>query len=350
MQYLDFDKNIVFTIITFFNYINIIAQQISIIKSYLFTLFTIEFDKALFHIYTYYIMELKYTVTESTRHSNIKQILKSEFNMSDRLILKLKRENKIYCNGISTHINASLNVGDTVCADISFEEESENIVPTKMDLDILYEDSGLLIVNKWQNMPVHPSLNHYEDSLSNGVKFYFDSIGLKRKIRPINRLDKDTTGIVLFAKNEYIQECLVREMKKGIFEKEYLAILDGVLEQTNITVTAPIARKEESIIERCISQDGDYAETLFELIKAYDNYSLVKCILKTGRTHQIRVHSKHIGHPILGDTLYGSSSTLILRQALHAHKVSFIHPITKKHIEIVCPLPYDINNLIQIQY
>jgi len=291
-------------------------------------------------------MKLEYKVDESTRQNTIKQVLKSQFNMSDRLILKLKRENKIYLNNMPTHINASLNIGNIICADISFEEECENIVPTKMDLSILYEDEGLLIINKGANMPVHPSLNHYEDSLSNGVKYYFDSIGLKRKIRPINRLDKDTSGIVLFAKNEYIQECLVRQMKKGLFEKEYLAILDGVLDETNITVTAPIARKESSIIERCVSDDGDYAETIFEVVEGFSNYTLVKCLLKTGRTHQIRVHTKHIGHSILGDTLYGTSSSLISRQALHAYKVKFIHPITKEHIEITCPLTDDMNKLI----
>lgn len=286
-------------------------------------------------------MKLEYEVNESTRQNTVKQILKSQFNMSDRLILKLKRENKIYLNNTPTHVNANMSTGDIVSVSILFEEECENILPTKMKLDILYEDEALLIINKGPNIPVHPSLNHYEDSLSNGVKYYFDCIGLKRKIRPINRLDKDTSGIVLFAKNEYIQECLARQMKKGIFEKEYIAILDGILEQTNLTVIAPIARKAESIIERCVSNDGDYAETIFEVIKRLKEHTLIKCILKTGRTHQIRVHAKHIGHPILGDTLYGTSSSLITRQALHAHKVKFIHPISKELITIVCDLPED---------
>lgn len=292
-------------------------------------------------------MKLKYKVNESTKQNTVKQVLKSQFNLSDRLILKLKRENKIYLNDNTTLVNTSLTLDDIVSVDISFEEECENILPNQMNLDILYEDEGLLIVNKGPNVPVHPSLNHYEDSLSNGVRYYFDSIGLKRKIRPINRLDKDTSGIVLFAKNEYIQECLVKQMKKGIFEKEYLAVLDGGLDESHLTVTAPIARKEESIIERCVSNDGDYAETIFEVVETFNNYTLVKCILKTGRTHQIRVHSKHIGHSILGDTLYGTSSSLISRQALHAYKIKFIHPISKEIIEITCPLPKDINNLIK---
>jgi len=291
-------------------------------------------------------MKLEYTVNENTRHTTVRQVLKALFGMSDRLILRLKKASQIYCNGSVVNVNFPIHLGDVVSADISFEEECENIVPVKMDLDILYEDDGLLIVNKSSNTPVHPSLNHYEDSLSNGVKYYFDSIGLKRKIRPINRLDKDTSGIVLFAKNEYIQECLVKQMKTNDFEKEYLALVDGIVSKPLQTVVAPIARLDTSIIERCVSSDGDYAETDIELLDTYSSYSLVKCKLKTGRTHQIRVHTKHIGHPILGDTLYGTPSSLISRQALHAYKVKFIHPITNESLEITCNPPEDMLELI----
>ena len=275
-------------------------------------------------------------------------VLKNEFHLSDRLILKLKREKQIYINNEPTHVKKEITPGDNISVNISFTEESENIVAIQMGLDILYEDDGLLIINKGPNMPVHPSINHYEDTLSNGVKYYFESIGLKRKIRPINRLDKDTSGIVLFAKNEYIQESLTMQMKNGTFKKEYLALVNGCLEESPLTLVKNIKRKAESIIERCVSDDADseYAETVFQTIKELDGYSLVKCILKTGRTHQIRVHTSFLGHSILGDTLYGQASDLISRQALHAYKVSFIHPVTKETIEITCDLPEDMRNLL----
>lgn len=292
-------------------------------------------------------MKLEYIVKEQDTYSTVRQILKSEFKLSDRLILKLKRANKIYINSLPTHINANISFNDLVAVDINFEEETENIIPVKMNLDILYEDDSLLIVNKPHNTPVHPSQNHFEDSLSNGVKCYFNSINLKRKIRPVNRLDKDTSGIVIFAKNEYIQECLIKQMKTNKFKKEYFALVDGIVCNKTQTVIAPIARKANSIIERCISPDGDYAETEIELVNTFSNYSLIKCILKTGRTHQIRVHTKHINHPILSDTLYGNSSPLISRQALHAYKVEFIHPVSKKIIEVTCTLPQDMMNLIK---
>jgi len=217
-----------------------------------------------------------------------------------------------------------------------------------MDLDILYEDDGMLIVNKPPFIPVHPSMEHYEDSLSNGVKYYFDTINLKRKIRPVNRLDKNTSGIVIFAKNEYIQECLVKQMKSGTYEKIYLALVDGIIDKEKQIIDAPIARKEDSIIERCVSSTGYTAITIIELLKSFYDYSLIRCTLKTGRTHQIRVHTSYIGHPILGDDLYGKKSDEINRQALHAYKINFIHPISKEKIKIQAELLDDIRKLINI--
>lgn len=288
-------------------------------------------------------MDLEYKITNN-KYDNIKQVLKEEFHISDRLLKKLKLNHQIFLNYIPVNINYSdLKIGDFISIVLDFEEEYDNIVPLESNLNIIYEDNYLLVVNKPSNMPVHPSCNHFEDSLSNIVKYYFDCIGLKRKIRIVNRLDKDTSGIVIFAKNEYIQEALIQQMKNNTFKKEYLAILNGILEKNSDIISAPIARKENSIIERCVNfETGDIAITHYDLIKTIDNkYSLVHFVLETGRTHQIRVHSAYIGHPILGDTLYGSSSTLINRQALHAQKVSFIHPITKKIIILEAPLPED---------
>lgn len=291
-------------------------------------------------------MKLEYIVNNLTEYSILKEVLKQKFLLSDRLIVKLKKNNQIYLNNNTTFVNQKLEIGDKVLVVLDFEETCDNIVPTKMDLNILYEDDTMLIVNKPPFIPVHPSMDHYEDSLSNGVKYYFNSIGLKRKIRPVNRLDKNTSGIVVFAKNEYIQEYLIKQMKDNTFEKEYIALVDGIIDKQEQIVEAPIARKENSIIERCVNPSGDNAVTVIELLKTYDTYSLTKCILKTGRTHQIRVHTSYIGHPILGDDLYGNKSDKINRQALHALKISFIHPITNKKLEITAKIPKDIGSLI----
>lgn len=291
-------------------------------------------------------MKLEYVIDNLTKYENVKQVLKEEFLISDRLIVKLKNSKQIYLNNAPTFVNQKLKIGDKILVDLDFEETSDNIVPTKIDLDILYEDDGLLIVNKPPFMPVHPSMDHFEDSLSNGIKYYFNSIGLKRKIRPVNRLDKNTSGIVIFAKNEYMQECLIKQMKSGSFKKEYLALVDGIIDKEMQVINAPIARKDDSIIERCVSENGDRAITEIELLKTFDNYSLVKCNLKTGRTHQIRVHLSYIEHPILGDDLYGKKSEFINRQALHAYTINFIHPLTKKLFKIDAEMPKDISKLI----
>ena len=275
-------------------------------------------------------MILKKKIEMTDNYVNLKELLKAYFNISDRLLLKLKKNSKILVNGKVENINSSISTGDLIQVLIDFEEDNSNIVPVKMDLNILYEDKAMFIINKSAGIPVHPSMDHFTDSLSNGVRYYFDSINLKKKIRPVNRLDKNTSGIVIFAKNEYIQECLVKQMKTGIFKKEYIALCEGKFEKEKGIINAPIARKENSIIERCVKEDGDIAITEYEVLEYNENnnYSIVKCNLKTGRTHQIRVHLSYIGHPILGDTLYGNSSELVSRQALHAYRVEFIHPIT----------------------
>lgn len=291
-------------------------------------------------------MELTYK-NNNGNYKKVSDVLKLEFSMSDRLILRLKNSKQIYLNNNPVYVWESISTGDTIKVIIDFEEDNSNIVPTNMDLSILYEDESLLIINKPPHLPVHPSCLHFSDSLSNGIKYYFDSIKLHKKVRPINRLDKDTSGIVLFAKNEYIQECLVKQMKSKEFVKQYIALVNGVLEETTGTISAPISRKPNSIIERQVSPKGDTAITHYEVLKTFNDISLVKFTLETGRTHQIRVHSSYIGHPILGDTLYGIESTLIDRQALHAYKVSFIHPITKRQINIIADLPKDINNIIK---
>ena len=293
-------------------------------------------------------MILKYLVKSNDNYTNVKEVLKAYFKISDRLLLRLKNSKNIFLNGSPTYVSKEINPNDEITVIIDFVEDSSNIIPTKINLDILYEDDYYLVINKPSNLPVHPSMLHYENSLSNGVKYYFDSIGLKKKIRPVNRLDKDTSGIVIFAKNEYIQECFVSQMKSEDFQKEYIAICNGIFEEKSGTINLPIGRKEGSIIERCIRSDGDTSITHYEVLKDQNNISVIKCLLETGRTHQIRIHLSSIGHPILGDTLYGDKNSDISRQLLHAYKVRFIHPITKKKLEYIAPIPFDMKKFIRI--
>ena len=292
-------------------------------------------------------MEITYTIEENNK--TIKQILKERLFISDRLLTFLKKNSLIlYNNDKITNLNILARLNSTVTVDLNFEEDNNNIVPIKMDLKIIYEDEALLIIDKPAGIPVHPSILHYTNSLSNGVKYYFDSINLKKKIRPVNRLDRNTSGIVIFAKNQYIQECLIHQMQTKEFKKTYLAVVEGHLKKLNGTIDAPITRKENSIIERCVAENGEKSITHYKVLKQNfeKNYDIVECLLETFRTHQIRVHLSYIGHPLIGDTLYGNNSKYISRQALHAYKVEFIHPITNKLTQFTSDLPKDFVSFI----
>ena len=250
-------------------------------------------------------MLLKYIVEDN---KNLRSILKDELNISSRLFNKIKNK-YVFVNDEHAIYYKDLNVNDVVEVDFSYDDDNYNNIVSNPDIkfEIVYEDDWLLIVNKGANLPVHPSLNHYDISLSNGIRAYFDKIGLNKTVRLVNRIDKDTTGLVIIAKCEYIQECLIKQMNDDSFIKEYIAIARGLVDSSGV-IDFPIARKDGSIIERCVDWvRGENAITNYVRLNYNPklDVSLVKCRLLTGRTHQIRVHFAYIGHPLFGDSLYG---------------------------------------------
>lgn len=292
-------------------------------------------------------MELIYEITENDYNKTINEILLKDFNFSNRLLIKLIKNKNILFNGKEVDTRTLITNPGNIKIDFNYDEDNSNIVATKMNLNIVYEDEWMLVVNKPAGCPIHPSRLHFEDSLSNGIKDYFDSIKMNKKIRPVNRLDLNTSGLVIFAKCEYIQEQFSNQMANNLFKKEYLCLVDGLFKEKSGTIDLPISRKQGSIIERTINENGKKSITHYDVLKESDNYSLVHCKLETGRTHQIRVHMQAIGHPILGDTLYGKYSDLINRQALHSYKIQCIHPVTGKKLNLVSDLPRDMKQLIK---
>ena len=192
-------------------------------------------------------------------------------------------------------------------------------------------------------MVVHPTCLHQSGTLANFVKYYLENKDEQIKIHFVNRLDRETSGVIVLSKNEYAQDILTKQMQSRLFTKEYIAIVYGIIEQDFGT----IEREPDSIMTRMVAIDGDKAVTHFEVIKRMEDMTVIRLKLETGRTHQIRVHCKAIGHPILGDGLYSERKTdLINRQALHSYKTCFVHPITKKKLEIVADLPSDMKKII----
>lgn len=245
-------------------------------------------------------MKLEYKIKENNAGKNFHNILANELNFSTRLLTKLIKNEKISVNGCKCDTRNIANLEDIIEINFDMPEDNSNIIPTQMKLEIIYEDKWFLVVDKPAGIPIHPSRLHYTDSLSNGIKFYFDSIDLIKKIRPVNRLDLDTSGLVIFAKCEYIQESFSKQMADKTFQKEYMCLVNGILESKIGVISLPIGRKNGSIIERCIDEkNGHPSVTHYEVIKEFENYSLVKCKLETGRTHQIRVHMAAMGHPLL---------------------------------------------------
>lgn len=277
----------------------------------------------------------------------VRAFLKQEWDLSERLLRKLKLNKRILCNGKEIWINETVNTGDCITVDISFEESNDEIKAEKQLLKILYEDNCLIILDKPANIVVHPTCQHPFGTLANGVKAYLEEKNIHILTRFVNRLDRETSGVIVFAKNEYTQETLSKQMQKNLFEKEYVAVVHGVVEANSRTISMPIKRAPDSIMLRMTAIDGEDAVTHFEVIKRLPEYTVLRLKLETGRTHQIRVHCKAIGHPIVGDGLYSDiNTTLINRQALHAEKISFMHPITKERIEITSQLPKDMEELI----
>lgn len=284
---------------------------------------------------------LQYRITESDTYNNIHELLKAH-GYSSTVIRHLKEtENGISRNGVWSRVYEPLCSGDTVTILLTEEASSENIVPTPLPLDIVYEDEDLLIINKPAGMPIHPSQGNYDNTLANACAYYFQQKGEPFTYRCINRLDRDTTGLLIIARHAYSASLLSSMVAKREIHREYLALATGLVPDSGV-IEAPIARVDGSTIEREVNfETGEFARTHYRRLEYKNGYSLVSLKLDTGRTHQIRVHMKYIGHPLPGDFLYNPDYSVIRRQALHSYRLTFTHPITGKELQFTAPLPDD---------
>lgn len=287
---------------------------------------------------------ISHIAREADEGRSVSAILRGELLLSNGLIARLKREGGIFLNGETAKTNMRVHAGDTVSAAIGESPAETGRIP--LPFPILFEDEDILIIDKPAGAAVHGS--RYDDavlSVEDAVNAYFGKAGL---FHPVNRLDRGTTGAMTIAKNGYMHEKLAEKLHTNEFERVYIGICEGAFEVKRGRIELSIARVEGSAIKREVNESGSPAITNYRVVSENNGRSAVEFRLETGRTHQIRVHTSAIGHPLVGDFLYGTENkSLIDRPALHSWKLAFVHPLTMAEIEAEAPLPKDMRALLE---
>ena len=291
---------------------------------------------------------IDYIIDENSAGLRVEQFLRRK-RYSGQNLSEIKRMPKsILVNGVHYYMRQELSKGDHLQVRICETQNSEKIPPTKLPLDIIYEDEDLLVLNKPAGMPIHPSLNNYTNSMANALAYYFQSQGKPFIFRCCNRLDRDTSGLTIVSKHLVSGSILSDMTKYREVHREYLAIARGSVTPSEGTIQAPLGRKEGTIIERTVDwEHGEDAVTHYKVVKEANGHSLVSLRLETGRTHQIRIHMKYLGYPLIGDYLYNPDMEYMTRQALYSHHMEFTHPITGEHMSFTAPLPEDMARVMQ---
>lgn len=290
---------------------------------------------------------IDYIIDEADDGLRIEQYLRRK-GYSGQNLAEIKRMPKsVLVNGEHYYMKQELNTGDHLSIHICETKCSEKIPPIQIPLDIVYEDEDIIVINKPAGMPIHPSLNNYTNSMANALAWYYQEQGKPFIFRCCNRLDRDTSGLTVVAKHLVSGNILSDMVRRRDIHREYLAIVRGHVSPEAGTINAPLARKPGTIIERTVDwEQGETAITHYRLIEERNGHSLVSLRLETGRTHQIRIHMKHLGYPLIGDYLYNPDMEYIGRQALHSHRLSFTHPITGEPMEFTAPLPKDMEKVL----
>lgn len=273
--------------------------------------------------------------------------LQEVHSFSRRLITAIKfNGGQILVNGLTKTVRYPLEMGDVLTIVFPPELIGDNLVPEELPIHIMYEDDDVIVLNKMAGMATMPAMNFTSGTVANGLLFYYQKNNIPYTIHVVTRLDRDTSGLMLIAKHRYAHSLLAKSHQQGKIHRSYKAIVEGYLESKVGEINARIARKENSIIERTVSEMGKEAITYYEVVSEYKQTSLVDIVLGTGRTHQIRVHFAHINHPLIGDHLYGKRHCQMNRHALHCEELRFEHPLTKRMITLHQPIPDDMKRLI----
>lgn len=289
----------------------------------------------------------EYLIDSSCANASIKDYLLENHGYSQRTFRYIIKKGRLTLNGKDVYFTHETAPGDVIR--LYFPVERPDAVSSAIDIDVVHEDDDVIIVNKSPETVVHVTRSHPCDTLQNALYHYWEERGEQFKTRFVNRLDMDTSGIVVVAKNKYVHHFIQSQGQEGRIDKKYLLICTGTLKKKEGVLDYPITRPSEDSIKRVVSEEGKSCITKYRVLEEYDGYSLVSARILTGRTHQIRVHFSHIGHPIIGDSLYNpyeNRNEFIKRQALHAFSISFIHPRSGK-VTYTADLPDDMQKAIQ---
>lgn len=290
---------------------------------------------------------INYQINEESAGLRVEQFLKRKGYSSQNIASIKRMPESILVNGVHYYMRQELALGDQLCVQICETECSDKIPPVELPLNIVYEDEDIIVLNKPAGMPIHPSLNNYYNTLANGLAWYYQVQNKPFIFRCCNRLDRDTSGLTVVAKHLVSAGILSSMTGRREVHREYLAIASGHVTPEAGTISAPLGRKEGTIIERTVDwENGEPAVTHYHVLSVTPLYSLVALKLETGRTHQIRIHMKHLGYPLIGDYLYNPDMRHIGRQALHSHRLSFRHPITGEEMSFTAPLPEDMQKAL----
>lgn len=285
---------------------------------------------------------ITYQISETDEGLRIEQYLRRRGYSRQNLTDLKKMNQSILVNGIWYYLTQTLSAGDELMIRIQEDQVSKKIPPADIPLHIVYEDEDILVVNKPAGMPIHPSMNNYHYSLANACAYYYQKQNKPFVFRCTNRLDRDTSGLTVIAKHMVSSSILSSYAYKHEIDREYLAIVRGSVHPSSGTIDAPLSRTPGSVIERVVDfKHGQRAVTHYKVVEEKNGHSLISLHLETGRTHQIRIHMKYLGFPLIGDYLYNPDMELISRQALHSHTLRFTHPITREPMEFTAPLPKD---------
>jgi len=291
---------------------------------------------------------MKWTIGKEHHGMVIRDYLRQVHGFSRRILIAVKHQAEagIFVNGSPKTVRFALSEGDEL--EIIFPKESRgsfmNAEPLK--LQIVYEDEAVIVIDKAAHVATLPSRQHSSGTVANGLLHHYEKNNLPYTVHVVTRLDRDTSGLLLIAKDRYSHSILSQAQKDGKVTRKYRAIVEGNIKKDQGTINAPIDRKEGSIIERTVKSTGKHAITHFKVLRRFADYSLVEMELETGRTHQIRVHFSHLGHPLAGDDLYGGHMDIIGRHALHCFEIGFEHPHTKERLTFRSELPVDMEQLI----